>query len=98
MKKGVEILVVDSLTGEIKHRVSETFSFEKGVDPLPDCVKRFESFGRGFCRLLHKEDNVVIQISSRNLPEYSQLGLFNPVSEIRAAYVHFNEMGKNASH
>lgn len=98
MKKGIEILVIDSLTGEIKHRVNETFSFEKGTKPAPETFKRFEDFGRGFCRLIQKEDNLVIQVSSKILPEYTQLGLFNPVSEIRTAYVHFNEMGQKSSH
>lgn len=93
MKKGIEILVIDSLTGEIKHRLNETFSFEDNVLPTPEQVSRFEAFGRGFCRLLSQHSNYVVQMSAKDLKEHHQLGLFSPVSELRAAYVHFNEMG-----
>lgn len=93
MNKGIELLVIDKLSGEIKHRLNETFSFEDGVLPTPDQYLRFEQFGHGICRLLAKNSNFVIQISATDLQNLRELGLFTPVSSRRANYVHFHEMG-----
>lgn len=85
MKRSVEILVIDKLSGEIKYRVRNSFEITN-QDPNA-LYNRFEEYGRGFARLMLDNPDNVIQVSFKDLVEPTQALLFRPSSSRRVKCV-----------
>lgn len=87
MKKGVEILVVDRMTGEIKNSTRQTIEFFDSFTP-----EATKAIFRGFANFLFlemkKSDNLCVQFNFDNIPDANvhQGKIYFPVSTKKAQY------------